>query len=229
MKRAVIQQLDQLKAKQNGYVALLAYRYANICIEANPIALLSVEVEIEGQKMRIEEVAQVAVEETYHFAVVPNCEEDLFPIGMAIMKTHPEFKQEVKTIDGYAEEDPEGKYLYYTMPPVTKEYHDVILQAVDAFYDECSQKMSAAEQVCVTQLAAIQINASPAEQEKTAEMVKEIVKHYSDTRDQFKATKEQEIEDAYAKYQADQEARKAEMEEKAREMGNPMQMKFGES
>lgn len=224
MKRAVAQQLDQLKAKLNGYVALLVYRYANLCVEANPIALLPVEVEVEGEMQRIEDVAKVAVQEKYHFAVVPNCEEDLYPLGKAIMKTHPEFKQEVKTLDGYDEGDPEGQYLYYTMPEVNKDRRNAMLQAVDGFYDECVEKMSKAEQDCTTQLAKILADSSPAEQEKTAGMVKQIVDQFNDMRDQNKEDKKKEIEDAYAEYQAKQAEKEAQQQEEQQEKGNPMQM-----
>lgn len=229
MKRAVAQQLDQLKAKMNGYVALLVYRYANLCVEANPIALLPVEVEIEGETRRIEDVAQVAVREKFHFIVIPKYEDDLYQLGMAIMKTHPEFKQEVKTLDGYEEGNPEGQYLYYTMPEVNKEYHDGLLKAVEALYDECAQKMSAAEQICISKLAVIQADASPEEKEKTAEMVKQIVGQYNDMRDGCRDDKKQEIETAYADYQAQEEEKKKKEEEQKQEQGNPMQMKMSES
>ena len=224
MKRAVGQQVDQLKAKLSGYAAMLAYRYANLCIEAHPAALLSAVVEVEGESKHLEEVAQVAVKETYHFIVNPIYEEDLFPIGKAIMMEHPEFKQEIKTWDGYDETDPAGKYLYYTMPEVNKDRHDVLIKAVDAFYDECKQKMKAAEQDCVTQLAGLQADSSPTEIEQVAEYVHNIMKTYSDMRDSSHDTKKQEVEKAYAEYQEKQKEKEAEEKEERQAAGNPLQM-----
>ena len=228
MKRVVGQQLDQLKAKSGGYVALLVYRYANLCIEANPFALLSVEVTVEGESKKIEEVAKVAVHEKYHFIVEPLYEEDFFAVGKAIMETHPEFKQEIKSYDGFDAEDPEGKFLFYTMPEVNKDRHDALLKAVDAFYDECKDKMDAAKQACVAKLAILQQDASPEEIEKTSEMVDQIMKQYNDYRDSAHDGKKQEVENAYADYQKQQEEQQAEEQEKQQEQGNPMQMKFGE-
>ena len=224
MKRAVGTQLEQLKAKANGYVALMKYRFANLCIEADPYALLSVEVEVEGEKKKIEEVAKVAVHEKYHFIVEPLYEEDFFAVGKAVMETHPEFKQEIKSFDGYAEEDPEGKFLFYTMPEVNKERHDALLQAVDAFYGECQQKMDVAKQTSITQLAVLQADASPEEIEKTTDMVNDIMKQYNDFRDSTRDTKKQEIEDAYADYQKRQAEKQAQESEKQQEQGNPLQM-----
>ena len=226
MKRNVASQLDQLKSKLTGYVGLLSYRYANLCIEANPLALFSTQVKVDGQLMKIEDVAKVAVHEKYHFVIIPNYEEDFFPIGQAIMKEHPEFKQEVKSFDGYKEEDPEGKYLFYTMPEVNKDRHDTLLKAVDALRDECTEKMSLAQESCTAQLAIVQANASPAEQEQTADQVKEIMDKFNEMRDKVHDQKTKDIEDAYADYQARQAEKEAEKAKQQEESGNPMQMKM---
>ena len=226
MKRAVAQQVDQLKAKCSGYVALLVYRYANLCIEAHPAALLSAKVEVEGEMKNLEEVAQVAVKEKYHFMVSPIYDDDLFPVGKAIMIEHPEFKQEIKTWDGFDESDPAGKYLWYTMPEVNKDRHDVLLKAVDAFYDECAQKMEAAQQLCAQQLVVLQADSSPMEIEQVSEYTKKIVDTYNELRDKARDNKKQEIEDAYAEYQAKQEEKEAQQQEEQQEKGNPMQMKI---
>lgn len=224
MKRAVGQQVDQLKTKLSGYAALLVYRYGNLCIEANPIALLPVTVEVEGEKKKIEDVAQVAVHEKYHFIVSPIYEDDLFQVGKAIMMQHPEFKQEVKTWDGYEETDPAGKYLFYTMPDVNKEYHDTLIQMVDAFYDECTEKMELAQTKCTESLAAIQADSSPEDIKKVADYVDEITSYYNKLRDETHDSKTKEVEDAYAEYQAKQDEKKAQEQEKLQEQGNPLQM-----
>lgn len=226
MKRAVEQQLGQLKAKLGGYSALLVYRYANLCIEANPLALLAVEVEVEGEKKKIEEVAQVAEHETYHFVVSPNYEEDLFAIGKAVMLEHPEFKQEIKSFDGYDELDPAGMYLFYTMPEVDDDRHDALIKAVDAFYDECKVNMTKAEEDCAKKLVEIQADSSPMEIKKVADYIDQVVKYFHDTCDQSRDNKKQEVEQAYAEYQAKQKEKAAEEQEKQEAAGNPLQMKI---
>ena len=204
----------------------MVYRYANLCIEANPAALLSVEVEVEGEKKKIEEVAQVAVHETYHFIVSPIYEEDLFPVGKAVMMEHPEFKQEIMSFDGYEETDPAGKFLFFTMPEVDDDRHDVLVKAMDAFYDECKTKMGKAEEDCVAKLAELQADSSPMDIAKVAEEVREIVKSFSDLRDANHDTKTQEVEKAHEEYKAKQKEREAEEQEKQQAVGNPLQMKL---
>ena len=226
MKRAVISQLEQLKSKLTGYITLLTYRYGNLCIEANPYALMPVQVFAEGEVHNIEDLAQVAVREKYHFAVAPIYDEDLFAIGQAVMTEHPEFKQEVKTLDGYAEDDPAGKYLYFTMPEVDKSRHDELQKEVDELYDACRERMDAAEDVCVAKLAELQADASQSEQEQTADKVKEIVDKYKEMCENTHNDKKKEVEDAYAEYQQRQAEKDAEQKERQEAEGNPKQMKL---
>ena len=226
MKRAVGQQIEQLKAKLGGYVAMLNFRYSNLCIEADPVALLSAKVEVEGTLKNLEEVAQVAVHETYHFVVKPIYEEDFFPVGLAIMKEHPEFKQELKTLDGYAEGDPAGKYLFYTMPEVDDNRHDTMVNAVDVFYDECKAQMAKAGEECVTQIAPLQVGSSPMEIAQVAEYIEKITKFYNDMRDSNHDNKKQEVEKAYEEYKAKQKEKEAEEQEKQQAEGKPLQMKI---
>ena len=224
MRRDVAQQLDQLKGKLNGYVALLIYRYANLCIEANPFALLPITVKVNGEEKRLEEVAQVAVHEKYHFNIFPMYEDDFFAIGKGIEESHPEFKQEIKTYEGYEEDDPAGKYIFCTMPEVNKDYHDVLLKAVDTLCDECKAKMDAAQATCMARLAVLLENVSENEVDKLKDYCKEVMDFYNDLRDKNTDEKKKEIEDAYAEYQAKQDEKAAALEQQAREMGDPTKM-----
>ena len=179
---------------------------------------------VEGEMKKLEEVAQAAVDEKYHFIINPTYEDDLFAIGQAIEQAHPEFKQELKTWDGYEEDDPAGKYIFCTMPEVNKERHDIILQAVDALYDECKVKMDAAEQYSTAKLAVLQADSSTTEKDKIAEYVKQVLDQYNNMREANHDTKTQQVEEAYAAYQEREEEKKKKEQEKLQEMGNPMQM-----
>lgn len=202
----------------------MTYRYANLCIEANPVALLPITIEVDGEQRHLEEVAKAAVHETYHFIIEPIFEDDFFAIGKAIELSHPEFKQEIKTWDGYDEDDPAGKYIFCTMPEVNKDYHDVLIKAVDTLYEECKDKMEVAQKTCMAKLAFLMDGVSESEVEKLTDYCDEISKHYTELRDQMHDNKTQEVENAYAEYQAKQDEKQAALEQQAREMGNPMQM-----
>ena len=60
MKRALSNQYDQLHEKLTGYVAMLNFRFLNMCIKAEPASLIPVKVNIEGSQKNLEQVAMTA-------------------------------------------------------------------------------------------------------------------------------------------------------------------------
>ena len=200
MKRNVINQLEQLKNKLSGYVALLIYRYGNLCVEADPLALLPVEIDIEGETKKMEEVAKVAVDEKVHFIIEPEYEEDLFAIGQAIQTVHPEFKQEILTKEGYEDDDPEGKYIYCTMPPVDSDRRKVLLNAVDALHQECKVQMEVAEATCTQKLILLQADSTQKEIDTAKDYRETVVKQLTESRENVYKQKVEEIEAAYNEY-----------------------------
>ena len=44
MRIAIESTIHEMEGRLNGYLALLIYRYANLCVKAQPMALLSAEI-----------------------------------------------------------------------------------------------------------------------------------------------------------------------------------------
>ena len=68
---SIVRLLGEAQGKMNGYVALLALRYSNLCVKAEAASLLSVTITLDGQNMNIEDVADVALPDQNVLAVVP--------------------------------------------------------------------------------------------------------------------------------------------------------------
>ena len=49
MKRAIINQLGQLSEQLKAYVGALNYRYLNLCVKAEEVSLLPIQVPIEDE------------------------------------------------------------------------------------------------------------------------------------------------------------------------------------
>ena len=96
MRRATIREFDSLGEKYTNYIAVMDFRFRNLCIKSDPMALLSVKVLIEGELQNIEKCADVGKDNDYQFMVFPKYEEDLGQIAKGILETHPEFKIEGK-------------------------------------------------------------------------------------------------------------------------------------
>ena len=111
---------EEAKMKMNGYAMLLNFHLANLCIKADPMALLSASVEIDGQSLNLEEVATLNLPDERQFAITPKEPEYLFPICKAIKLEHPEFEMEEK-IEQNEITNEEETVIYYTMPIVNED------------------------------------------------------------------------------------------------------------
>lgn len=220
MKIAIETLIHEMEDRLGGYVTLLVYRYANLCIKAQPMALLSALVIDEEQgEMNIEKVAGVVIQDEYHLKLVPFDPRFNFPLCKAIKKEHPEFKQELVTPSNPSDE--KERYLILTMPEVNKDRHDALIDSVNVLYDGCKAKMdktSATYRVKLEQ----KIVTLPTDEERdeAKDALEKSISSHLDVIDTVKADKIQEIEEAYQRYLDEQAAKKADADEKAAARGH---------
>lgn len=189
--------ISQVENKMAGYIALLGYRYQNLCVKADATALMPVNIMIGGEPKNIEDVAKVGITDDYHLVVFPN-QEDLQPfITDGIFHSHPEFKLEVQS---YQVNDEERHLLLYEMPEVDKNRYDVLTQGVNSLYDECKVRL---DEIHAENLAGLTdlLKSNPDDLDAVRQELDRVHDDYvgkaKSTRDQ----KLQEIEEGYSRYQ----------------------------
>lgn len=139
--------IENMEKQLVGYQYLLTYRYHNLCVKAEPMALLSVIVRINGEEQEIEQVADVVVPDEYHFQILPKMTNSLEEINMGILTVHPEFEPSFEQMD---KENPDSQYLMYKMPVVNKERRDILMETSKVLHDECKVRI---EEVCADEIA----------------------------------------------------------------------------
>lgn len=204
MKRSISNEYNQLHEKLMGYVAMLNFRYLNLCIKAEPVALIPVKVNVEGELRNLEQVAYTAKKDDYRFWIVPKYDDDLRAIAEGIAKVHPEFKQEVSDykVEGISSDGSERtvKYIELAMPQVDDNLYDAMKEAVDVFYDECKTLMEAAVTKAKGEIA-LQSAGEPKEDiDAVKKTVEDLQKKCEDQRDQLRDKKLKDIEEAYQKW-----------------------------
>ena len=179
MKRAIINQLGQLSEQLKAYVGALNYRYLNLCVKAEEVSLLPIQVPIEDEFKNLEDVAYAGKRtgDDYSLYIVPKIQDDMRDIQQAVMKFHPEFIQE-----------------------------DVLKQGANTFYDMCKADMEKARMEADMQFAALGIDEKPEDMDKVKKGVDETCDMWTKKRDQLHDEKLKEIEDAHIKWQTDQQA-----------------------
>ena len=221
MRRNVANMIGECNSKMNGYAVLLNYRYMNLCVKAEPASLLNVSVVCEDRPLDIEQVADVTISpDDFHFEVYPKDSDLLTKIALAIKTSHPEFKQEVKSVDENPDDSSDdGKYLLLQMPEVDDDRHDLLVNGVGALYDECKVKLDTNFQAYTTKITT-QLVGSPAEElDEAKAALQEVNDKYAEMIKGFREEKEKEIEEAYQKYQEERTRRETHEKEVAEAHG----------
>lgn len=231
MKIAIENLIREMEGKLSGFTTLLIYRYANLCVKAQPMALLSAEIiDDELGEMKIEEVAGVTMPDEYHLKLIPYDPRFNFSLCKAIKKEHPEFKQELVAPEDA--DDEKERYLILTMPEVNKDRRDALIQAVDTLYDGCKAKI---DKTCADYRLKLEkkIVALPSDDERNEakDAMEAAIKNYQGLVDTTKAEKVKEIEEAYQHYLNEQTAKRNKADETAAARGEHAgrQMRVGDS
>ena len=211
MKRAIINQLGQLSEQLKAYVGALNYRYLNLCVKAEEVSLLPIQVPIEDELKNLEDVAYAGKRtgDDYSLYIVPKIQDDMRDIQQAVMKFHPEFIQEVQKEKVNAGEDggeQEVQLLRLKMPEVNDDRYDVLKQGANTFYDMCKADMEKARMEADMQFAALGIDEKPEDMDKVKKGVDETCDMWTKKRDQLHDEKLKEIEDAHNDWLANKQA-----------------------
>ena len=219
-----------MESRLGGYVTLLVYRYANLCVKAQPLSLLSAQIiDEEMGEMKLEQVAGVMLLDEYHLKLVPFDPRFNFPLCKAIKLEHPEFKQDlVKPENGEEDE----RILILTMPEVNKDRRDVLIDSVNVLFDGCKAKMdkTSAEYRLKLEKKIVTLPTDD-ERNEAKDALDSSIKNHQGIVDKVKEDKVKEIEEAYQRYLDEQTSKRNQADEKAAARGESAgrQMRVGDS
>lgn len=211
MRITVYKLLQEAQQKMNGYAVYMNYQFMHFGVKAEPAALLSVEVEVGGERMNLEDVADVAIPQDDQFALIPKEQDFLFDICKAVAQAHPDYKIGQKSLDG--EED---RYVLCTMPKVNDDRHDVGMNYVKTIYEEMTAKIDATHAAYGAKIIKQLASAKPEEIDEAKEELQKIYDQMKDICKSYREEKEKQIEEAYQDYlKKKAEAEQAESERQA--------------
>lgn len=207
------------------------YRMMNLCVKADPVALLSIEIREGNNSYGLETFADAMNPDEYHFMIKPKDPVLLKDVSKAIARAHPEFKQEIKTQENSENNNETVEYLYITMPEVNDDRYKVLVDGVDLLYKEFKARIELTYDGYVAKIGTKLLGAPEEEIDEAKEALKEINDNVVEMADKFKDQKLKEIEMAHDIYLSKQnsEAKKKEKEEKSNNRNAGMSMRmFGQ-
>ena len=221
MRRSVYNLLREVQQKMSGFAVFMNYQFMHFGVKAEPAALLSVEVELGGESMNLEDVADVAIPEEDQFALIPKDQDSLFAICKAVAQAHPDYKIEQKSMNEEEEssegaESEDDKYVLCTMPEVNDDRHDAGMDYVKAVYEEMTAKIEAANAAYDVKIAKQLVGAKPEEMDEAKGELKKLYDQITETCQLYREEKEKQIETAHQEYLAKKaESERAESERQA--------------
>lgn len=211
MKRSILLLNEEAKGKMSGYVALTNYRFMNLCVDAEPAALLCVTIELGGTEFKIEELVDVASPREDQFALLPkeNDPDLIFAICKGVEMSHPEFKMEVKNLDEDEDDDtPEEereKYILLTMPEVDDARHDLIIDGVDSLAKACEAKLDFLLEDYTAKITLKLAGAKEEEIKEAKDAIQDLHDKHKEMLDGYVENKKKQVEDAYQRWQEKQQ------------------------
>lgn len=189
-------QIQQTEEQMLGYTTLLTFRYMNLCVKAEPASLMPVNVPLGAEMVNIEEAAQVGKPDDYHLAVIPKNNDVVNSIVSGIMRAHPEFKLERKTMKT---NDGDLNYLLYEMPEVDGNRRDFLHQTIKSLYDEAKVRIDTLYADTYAGLTQV-VQPTPEEANEITAALDKLHEDYLERIQDLLLKKDGEIDDGYQRY-----------------------------
>lgn len=229
MNRAILMEFQKMDERMGAYVALLKLRYSNLCVKADAVSLLCVDVLDGGKTLNIEDVAKVKMEGDYQIHIYPEDEESLTNIAKGIFAVHPEFKQQVLDPEEEDVDESSNPYLIQhtlmlTMPEVDDERYDLLTNGIKGLRDQCQAKLDELYPEYWTRVSPAVEQEEPAKKEKSIKTFEDRRKLYNDQVKEQYETKLKEIEEGHQRWQASQQEKNASVAAAGKQAGMSMKM-----
>ena len=218
MRKSIEALISEMKSKMSGYAVMLQYRYMNLCVKAEPAALLSFTV-TEEEETNLEDIASAGLANDYQFEIYPYDPKMVFAICKGIKTAHPEFKIDTRTEESDEESEENQVVIVCTMPEVNKDRHDLLIEGVDTLYDQCKAKLDANHAAYKTRLTAKLVGSSEDDIQEAEDELEKVYKTHDDICLEYKEEKVKEIEEAYQRYLDEQKKKQDAADERAAARG----------
>lgn len=206
-----------MRGKMTAYALQFSYYLSNLCVKTDAVALLSIEVEMGGRTVHLEDAAAAGIEDDTHYFFYPKDKKLLPMLEQGILKAHPEFKLSHQKVEEAPEENDEQ--IIAEIPPVDKDRHQQLKDAVGTLADNCKSQMDANSQLYNGRIALTLTGASADDQKQAKDAAQEICDWHNDLVKQYRESKEKEIDDAYAAWQEGNAQQKSQQSEQEQAQG----------
>lgn len=192
--------VGDMESRITGRLNSMKFHFFNICVDADPVALLSTSVPDGGIDRHLEDVVDVAKKDDMTFVFIPHEGTDLEMIAQALGEAHPEFITEISEYRKSADSDETTPILMATVPYVDERRKDILEKSVSTYKDAFCTYVEAEVNVAKVKMAPYLLTATKEDADAIEHLVKDKAKEYKGMAEEAAGDRIQKIEDAYARY-----------------------------
>lgn len=200
MDKKIQQILTQYDQRVERLRILYIYQLSELCIKADPMALIAVSVSHENEKLNIEDTSSVTVTQWNQFHLVPKDEEYIQDIAMGVKAVRPELKQEFIRLKKDEDSDDTIITLLLTTPPVDEDRRNLLLKLTSALHDSILARIKIQYGKTTAKIAMAMMDASNDDRKEILDILDKNNDDANKEIDGIKEKKDKEIEEAYKAY-----------------------------
>ena len=143
MNTLLIKHINDTQQKMGAYLSLLDLRYRNLCVKAEPLALLPVTINTGHEQLNLEDVANVSKPNEYQLAIYPHTSNYMQDIIRGVFEAHPEFKLDIRDLNEdrkNQEAEKENQKKSQNVTPEDNDEPDMSNLGLDNIFDQDSQE-----------------------------------------------------------------------------------------
>lgn len=200
MEEHVLDILARYESAINKKRLLFKLQLTSVCVKSDPMSLLPVKVQLNGELVNIEQAADVVKRDDQSLILIPHEGCPLENISEGVLNVHPEFKQSYIGAKVSPDSDETVTLLKFEMPEVNKDRHDVLVQAVDTLADTITTAIDADKAFYSTKIAMYMVGATPSDADEVNKRLDEGADTCKGMVGEDADNKKKDIEEAYARY-----------------------------
>lgn len=196
---------EMFESRAANKLALMKLNFCNLCLKADPAALLGVRVKEDDVEFDIEQVATITKpdDDEQVFEIIPKEAAFLGAIEEAVKKEHPEFRRKTIKVKVSADSNETVDILRLEVPELDQTRHDVLIKGVDAYKDLFDTQLEAERALMALRIAPLLLTASKEDKEAVDESLNKTCEDTGKSAEEAVADKKKEIDDALERYLAE--------------------------
>lgn len=204
---AALAEIFQTRAANK--LTLMKLNFCNLCVKADPAALLGVRVMDGESELDIEQVATISKPDDNEqvFYIIPKQEGFLKAIEDALKKEHPEFIRKTIKVRLSAGSDATADVLEVEVPELDQTRHDVLVKGVDTYKNLFNTQLEAEKVVMTVRIAPLMLNASKEDREAVDEGMNQTCENVKKDAESAAEAKKKELDEALERYLAEKAER----------------------